>query len=90
MDKKIKENRCELLEQWAKYIEDNYERAGFHYNHYTTYGSLYDMDHDDPTNDISKLRNLFDEFLNQKKINLVEDNHNLDWFDVKKIFMIKK
>ncbi len=87
LEKKIKENDCGLLQEWAKYLEANPDKSGFYYDHYTTHGDLYDMDHDTPKNDLSKLRPLFEEFLKQKNITLVDDNHDMNRKAVKKVFM---
>ena len=73
----IKDNKCLLLAEWARYIENNAKKAGFSYKEYTTYGD-YNIDHSDPESDSKQFRALFEEFLKQKNIKLVTDEKSLN------------
>ena len=62
----------------------------FFYDKYTTYGSLYDMTHDDPTNDPQVFQSLFDQFLQEKNIKLSIDQKEISRDHLKKLYSLNK
>ncbi len=86
----INANQCSWLNEWAEYILKDPEKAWFFYHQYTTYGSLYDMTHDDPTNKPELFQSLFDQFLQEKNIKLLIDQKEITREHLKKLYSLNK
>lgn len=88
--KEIGNHKCDWMNEWAAYITNNPEKSWFYYRHYTTYGDLFDMDHDDPTNKSEVFQALFNQFLWEKNIKLLVDQKEITRDDLKKIYGLHK
>ena len=72
--RQLRENKCDLVNNWILFLKDNFEESGFYVEKYTTHGSLYDMDHAYPRSDENKIKKLFKDFLTEKGVDIVEAN----------------
>lgn len=75
----FKENKCELVEEWAKFLSESFGRSGFSYHEYSTHDPHMGdtRSHSDPTTDPKQFRVLFNEFLKQKNVELIETSKQL-------------
>lgn len=75
----FKENKCELIEEWAKFLSESFTKSGFSYHEYSTHDSHMGdtRSHSDPTTDPKQFRILFNEFLKQKNVELIETSKKL-------------
>lgn len=69
--RQLRENKCDLVNEWESFLKTHFEQSGFYVEKYTTHGNLYDMDHAYPKSDKNKIEKLFKDFLAKKGVDIV-------------------
>lgn len=73
--KQLRENKCDLVNEWESFLKTHFEESGFYVEKYKTHGNLYDMDHAYPKSDKNKIKKLFKDFLHKNGVDIVETNN---------------
>lgn len=77
--KEVRDNQCDLLNEWAQYYQSHFNETGYKLENYSTYSSGNDLtiEHTTSKSDSKKIQEIFKDFLKEKGVELELTNSKI-------------